>query len=148
MIAERVARRLGSNALADSSDAKPGQNVERAPDRPRARVINFVSPAPPAATRSSIINQNIPTLPSATPSSSQGPRVTQSPWLAPFAAAAGDDRAAGSAQIPLHPSQERFGVEEAAVSELVEFFENEKQCTIDPSGKPCDHCAMCSSRGF
>ena len=47
-----------------------------------------------------------------------------------------------------HASQERFGVEEAAVSELVEFFENEKQCSVDPSGKPCDHCAMCSSRGF
>ena len=49
---------------------------------------------------------------------------------------------------PSHPSQERFDVAEAAVSELVEFFENEKQCSVDPSGKPCDHCAMCSSRGF
>jgi len=47
-----------------------------------------------------------------------------------------------------HPSQERFGVDEAAVTELVEFFENEKKCSVDPSGKPCDHCAMCSSRGF
>ena len=47
-----------------------------------------------------------------------------------------------------HPSQERFGVEEAAVSELVDFFESEKKCELDPSGKPCDHCAMCSSRGF
>jgi hypothetical protein len=47
-----------------------------------------------------------------------------------------------------HSSQERFGVEEAAVTELVEFFENEKKCSVDPSGKPCDHCAMCSSRGF
>jgi len=47
-----------------------------------------------------------------------------------------------------HPSQERFGVDEAAVSELVEFFENEKKCSVDPSGKPCDHCAMCSGRGF
>ena len=51
-------------------------------------------------------------------------------------------------QLIEHASQERFGVEEAAVSELVEFFENEKQCSVDPSGKPCDHCAMCSSRGF
>jgi hypothetical protein len=47
-----------------------------------------------------------------------------------------------------HPSQQRFGVEEATVAELVEFFENEKKCAMDPSGKPCDHCAMCSSRGF
>ena len=48
----------------------------------------------------------------------------------------------------LHPSQERFGVEEATVSELVDFFEGDKKCEIEPGGKPCDHCAMCSSRGF
>jgi hypothetical protein len=72
------------------------------------------------------------------------PQVAQSPWLAPFARAATE----AYGQPADHPSQERFGVEEAAVSELVEFFENEKQCTVDPSGKPCDHCAMCSSRGF
>lgn len=47
-----------------------------------------------------------------------------------------------------HPSMERFGVEEATVSELVDFFQNEKTCSIEPGGKPCDHCAMCSSRGF
>ena len=47
-----------------------------------------------------------------------------------------------------HPSQERFGVEEATVSELVDFFQNEKACSLEPGGKPCDHCAMCSSRGF
>lgn len=57
------------------------------------------------------------------------PRL-QSPWL-------------GS-----HPSMERFGVEEATVSELVDFFQNEKACSLEPGGKPCDHCAMCSSRGF
>ena len=57
------------------------------------------------------------------------PRV-QSPWLAS------------------HPSLERFGVEEATVSELVDFFQNEKACSLEPGGKPCDHCAMCSSRGF
>ncbi len=49
---------------------------------------------------------------------------------------------------PWHPSLERFGVEEATVSELVDFFQSEKSCTLEPGGKPCDHCAMCSSRGF
>ena len=49
---------------------------------------------------------------------------------------------------PSHPSQERFGVEEATVAELVDFFQNEKNCSLEPGGKPCDHCAMCSSRGF
>ena len=62
-----------------------------------------------------------------------GPRV-QSPWLAGVNAS--------------HPSLERFGVEEATVSELVDFFQNEKACSLEPGGKPCDHCAMCSSRGF
>ena len=46
-----------------------------------------------------------------------------------------------------HPSGERFGVGEA-VSELVNFFEHEETCKMEPGGKPCDHCAMCSARGF
>ncbi|HYN85906.1 MAG TPA: hypothetical protein VER32_11680 [Pyrinomonadaceae bacterium] len=46
-----------------------------------------------------------------------------------------------------HPSQERFQLDEA-VSEIVDYFEREKVCTVEPGGKPCDHCAMCSSRGF
>ena len=49
---------------------------------------------------------------------------------------------------PWHPSLDRFGVEEATVSELVDFFQNEKTCSVEPGAKPCDHCAMCSSRGF
>jgi hypothetical protein len=59
---------------------------------------------------------------------------THSPWL-------------GGVNIN-HPSLERFGVEEATVSQLVDFFQNEKTCSVEPGGKPCDHCAMCSSRGF
>jgi hypothetical protein len=59
---------------------------------------------------------------------------THSPWLAGVNAN--------------HPSLERFGVEEATVTELVDFFQNEKTCSVEPGGKPCDHCSMCSSRGF
>jgi hypothetical protein len=62
--------------------------------------------------------------------------LTHSPWLAGVNATAA------------HPSQERFGVEEAVVSELVDFFGKEQTCGIEPGGKPCDHCEMCSSRGF
>lgn len=47
-----------------------------------------------------------------------------------------------------HPSQERFGVEEATVTELVDYFQSEKTCSMEPGSKPCDHCSMCSSRGF
>ena len=62
--------------------------------------------------------------------------LTHSPWLAGVNAGLS------------HPSQEKFGVEEAVVSELVDYFEKEKTCSVEPGGKPCDHCAMCSSRGF
>jgi hypothetical protein len=62
--------------------------------------------------------------------------TTHSPWLA------------GINSSYSHPSQEKFGVEEATVSELVDFFQKEKTCSVEPGGKPCDHCAMCSSRGF
>ena len=65
------------------------------------------------------------------------PPATRSPWLSGMYVPA-----------TAHPSQERFGVEEAAVSELVDFFEGEKKCELEPGGKPCDHCAMCSTRGF
>ncbi|HEX8248420.1 MAG TPA: hypothetical protein VF599_09630 [Pyrinomonadaceae bacterium] len=47
-----------------------------------------------------------------------------------------------------HPSQEKFAIDEAIVPEILEHFEKEKACTFEPNGKPCDHCAMCSSRGF
>lgn len=62
--------------------------------------------------------------------------LTHSPWLA------------GVNSSLAHPSQEKFGVEEAVVSELVDYFEKEKTCSVEPGAKPCDHCAMCSSRGF
>lgn len=62
--------------------------------------------------------------------------ITHSPWLA------------GINSSYSHPSQEKFGVEEAVVSELVDYFEKEKICSVEPGAKPCDHCAMCSSRGF
>ena len=62
--------------------------------------------------------------------------LTHSPWLA------------GVNASLAHPSLEKFGVEEAVVSELVDHFEKEKVCNVEPGGKPCDHCAICSSRGF
>jgi hypothetical protein len=61
---------------------------------------------------------------------------THSPWLT------------GVNASVAHPSQERFGIEEATVAELVDYFQKEKTCSVEPGGKPCDHCAMCSSRGF
>lgn len=85
------------------------------------------------ATLNELQNRLIQIESRVTSGASTSPRV-HSPWLAGVNAS--------------HPSQERFGVEEATVSELVDFFQNEKTCSIEPGGKPCDHCAMCSSRGF
>jgi hypothetical protein len=53
-------------------------------------------------------------------------------------------------QIPhsIHPSQERFAVAEAIADEIFSSLQKEKACTFEPNGKPCDHCSMCSSRGF
>src|SRR5215204_5751446 len=55
-------------------------------------------------------------------------------------------------QIPYpksnHPSQEKFAVLEAVADQIIEGLKNEKACTFEPNGKPCDHCSMCSSRGF
>jgi len=47
-----------------------------------------------------------------------------------------------------HPSQEKFAVAEAVAQEIIEHFGKEKPCLFEPNGKPCDHCSMCSSRGF
>ena len=106
----------------------------------RARLIDFVSSGPPLTVTPSIAQTpaiaQTPQKPSGILEGSQFVPATHSPWIRDF----------DSAQN--HPSQERFGVEEATVAELVEFFESEKKCSVEPGGKPCDHCAMCSSRGF
>ena len=124
-------------------------NAPRA-DQPRARLIDFVSPRPAQVT--SGLTQS--TSPSA---GTEFIPPTHSPWLGSTSGMYSNPAltaekhplsAHRDVQVASHPSQERFGVEEATVTELVEFFENEKKCSVDPSGKPCDHCAMCSSRGF
>lgn len=69
-------------------------------------------------------------------STTRPPTYARSPWLS------------GIYVPAAHPSQEKFGVDEAALSELVDYFEKEKTCSLEPGGKPCDHCSMCSTRGF
>ncbi len=55
-------------------------------------------------------------------------------------------------QIPdpksLHISQEKFTNLAELADEIFDNLQNEKACPFEPTGKPCDHCAMCSSRGF
>jgi hypothetical protein len=39
-----------------------------------------------------------------------------------------------------HPSFKTFVIADAA--------ENEKACAFEPNDRPCDHCSMCTARGF
>ncbi len=47
-----------------------------------------------------------------------------------------------------HASQEKFANLEELADEIIANLQNEKACQYEPTGKPCDHCSMCSSRGF
>ena len=48
-----------------------------------------------------------------------------------------------------HPSLDKFAVAEA-IADLVmqQKGSEEKACQFEPNDRPCDHCSMCSSRGF
>jgi hypothetical protein len=135
IIAERIARRVAAhspaantNPLGDTADlnselaaVRSGlSDLQNRLGRIEARIRSEGSPT----GTSSITDGALPAL------------RTYSPWLA------------GVNASVAHPSQERFGIEEATVAELVDYFQNEKTCSVEPGGKPCDHCAMCSSRGF
>jgi hypothetical protein len=156
-IAERVARKLASSS-SDAGVQEPSANSGNglASDQPRARIINFISSGPPIRSAPSVAERTaVADVRQDSGKSSdeyfQFVPATQSPWLGRLPAMLGQDNPQSTILNPHtidHPSQERFGIEEATVAELVEFFEKEKKCSVDPSGKPCDHCAMCSSRGF
>ena len=125
----------------DRIESKIVHSANQPVESTRARLIDFVSPGPPLVVAPSIAQTPSSSQPLEAPlrageEPSQFVPATHSPWVRDFNIA------------PDHPSQERFGVEEATVTELVEFFENDKKCSVEPGGKPCDHCSMCSSRGF
>ncbi len=139
LIAERVARRLSdsptsslpkehasSNLSGELAAMRSGLNELQ---KRLAQIEAKVQAGEETTASNSAYAKPIPTKTRPVP-------LTHSPWLA------------GVNASIAHPSQERFGVEEATISELVDFFENEKICGVEPGGKPCDHCAMCSARGF
>jgi hypothetical protein len=142
-IAERIARKVSAGALATDRSYGGHSNpdtkltdeiaaVRASIGELQAKLVQLESRAQHAPAGSFSPSANID------PPYSRSTFVppTHSPWLAGVNAAAS------------HPTEERFGVEEATINELVDYFQSEKTCSIDPSGKPCDHCAMCSSRGF
>lgn len=138
----------------DRIESKIVHSANQPVESTRARLIDFVSSGPPVVAAPSIASSQ----PVVSEQPSQFVPPTQSPWLAPMSsmyrrpthqsAQEISQSEIRNSQLPSHPSQERFGVEEATVAELVEFFESEKKCAVEPGGKPCDHCSMCSSRGF
>jgi hypothetical protein len=146
-IAERIARRVAGNPPTNdrdlttrSSQPKPEITSELAAvraglsdlQRKIAQLEAKVSTGSVGSPTNSSVANTAPTVSNTT----RPIPLTHSPWLAGV-----------NASIS-HPSQEKFGVEEAVVSELVDYFEKEKICSVEPGGKPCDHCALCSSRGF
>jgi hypothetical protein len=140
-LAERVARRLADSAQGESSSSSSEggemdalreslSEIQRRLARIESRMTNGGATEQPATqSREGASSRQQPPTPHTTP--------TRSTWLS-------------GTYVPAtsHPSQEQFTGIGEAVSELVEFFEREKTCTVEPGGKPCDHCGMCSSRGF
>ncbi len=59
-----------------------------------------------------------------------------------------DQKTKNKNQKPNHFSQEKFTNLEELADEIIAGMETEKACPYEPTGKPCDHCAMCNSRGF
>jgi hypothetical protein len=137
VIAERIARRLaqsgGSSSSNASSSSEQGGDVDEELATLRASLAQLQRRL--AQVESQIKDESAERVGPRGPLTQHAP-PTHSPWLS-------------GVYVPAtHPSDERFGVAEAAVSELVDFFEKEKTCSMEPGNKPCDHCAMCSSRGF
>ena len=136
-MAERIARRVSAGSSV-SNQSQPKGQVSAELAAVRAGLSDLEKKL--AQLEAKVSSEPSEGLSSNPPGDSrQQPKpllITHSPWLA------------GINAPYSHPSQEKFGVEEATVTELVDFFEKEKICNVEPGGKPCDHCSMCSSRGF
>ncbi|MFN2493473.1 MAG: hypothetical protein ABR501_11390 [Pyrinomonadaceae bacterium] len=147
-IAERIARKVSNNAPPGAARAQPKSEVSAELAAVRAGLSELQRKIAQLEAKVSS-GSTEPAAVMADPSFGATTRqpfdavnhqrsvpLTHSPWLT------------GVNASMSHPSREKFGVEEAAVSELVDYFEKEKTCSVEPGGKPCDHCDMCSSRGF
>jgi hypothetical protein len=147
-IAERIARRVSGDSPSQANRAQSAALAQTKPEvaselaAVRAglselqRKIAQLEAKVSSESMESPTNIGLSNTPRSVSHTARSVPLTHSPWLAGVNAAVS------------HPSQEKFGVEEAVVSELVDYFEKEKTCSVEPGGRPCDHCAMCSSRGF
>ena len=141
-LAERVARRLSDSATGEAASHGGGElealreslsEIQRRLARIESQVAGGGAQEPAQSRPASAERGGAPPQQQGAPHTTP----TRSTWLS-------------GTYVPAtsHPSQEQFTGIGEAVSELVEFFEREKTCTVEPGGKPCDHCGMCSSRGF
>ena len=139
LIAERIAKRVSGDSGVQSNAPSANLRSEVSSELATMRAMltelqnRLVQIETKVRSESSATATSMPYITTPLRGADRPVPLTHSPWLA---------------GVNSHPSQERFGVEEAAVSELVDFFEKEKTCSVEPGEKPCDHCAMCSSRGF
>ena len=149
VLAERIARRVSQSE--DDSNASPNASASDEPNddmaamrksldelkRKLATIEEQLSHEKDASVETLDIQQrNERNASEQERQEARAPSAVRSPWLS-------------GVYVPAtHPSLEKFGVEEAAVSELVDYFEKEKVCELEPGGKPCNHCAMCNTRGF
>lgn len=134
-IAERIARRVSGESRSNSNVSSPKPEVSSELAAVRAGISELQRKL--AQLEAKVGSESADNYaPAGGVQARNSAPITHSPWLA------------GINSPYSHPSQEKFGVEEAVVSELVDFFEKEKICSVEPGAKPCDHCAMCSSRGF
>ena len=140
-LAERVARRLG-DAPREQSGAEGSAGGELAAVRASlAEIQRQLTHIESHITHGEDCGHG-----ARQPDDARSPRISSSP------SSTGNPSATllSSTYVPVtsHPSQAQFGDLGEAVSELVEFFEREKTCTLEPGDKPCDHCGQCSARGF
>lgn len=50
--------------------------------------------------------------------------------------------------LPVHPSLSKYEIAETIADALIAGRSAERACTFEPNDRPCDHCSMCSSRGY
>lgn len=138
-LAERVARRLGDAAREQSGAEGAGGGELSAMRASLAEIQRRLTHIESHLTHDEDCGRDArsPTTSSTTSTTRDASPQARSTWLS-------------GTYVPAtaHPSQEQFEGLGEAVSELVEFFEREKTCTLEPGDKPCDHCGQCSARGF
>ena len=133
LLSDRIARRIsGASAALVRSPGKPSDDVAAELSAMRATLDNMRQKLVQLETRLSHSDKETRSYSVRADGNGQAAAQHMSSTFAPAS----------------HPSQERFGVEEATIAELVDFFEGDKKCELEPGTKPCDHCAACSSRGF